>query len=892
MSNYTATLLEAYRRRRATGTRMDAPLVDPRRRAYRLAAAVLHRFSPATLRPFGFATASDDARIVLFEDIERAPGEWSEGLFSLKATVRRAALAELRTRKAMRAALEANPDHPSSDIQVLWERYLRSGSFPRPELLSYRELNNLAQILEWLQDLDLKGRPSLELVLELARRRSVLAGFEHLVRSDFTGRRRELAALREHVQASSADRGSPPILAVYGPGGIGKTALVGRLLIEQAQVEAKTRVPFAYLTFDHGTLRIEEPFGLLLEAAAQFDLQLPEMRPAVDRFRVEAFGVRGVRADIRTRRHGSVSRGARISQVRSLDARLYDAFARLVMQIARRVASGRRKAGRVLVVFDTFEEVQYRDRESLVGFWRMLASIAKACPAFRVVISGRGPVSELGGDPAQCRELPLAELDPDDRIRLLTRLGVKSTKIAEAVAAQVGGSPLSLQLAARVLRSDPQAANAKGIQGVGAPRLLSVQVDQELIQGQLYERLLDHIHDENVRKLAHPGMVLRRVTADAILKVLAPQLLEGVTDENEAQRLFGELRREHALVTFDEGALVYRPEIRRAMVRLLEQDRFGSVRALHRAAVRYYEPQSGLLARAEELYHRLALGEDPHDLLDSRWLQGIESSVVSGVAEYPDVMKAWLASRANLEVPRSVFLNAGTADWERNTTRKVQRALVELQTDIALALLGERTERTLSSPLFALEAKAHLLRNALGLAARTLRVGIECVSESNNRGRLAELLWLQAQVQLLQGEPASADRSLAQAESALTGADNPIPIVHVLSHRLLLRKQYPAAYVERTPALRARLDQASQRLDATRAYEAEFVVRLARDLLEQEYPSTTARLAALVDVQLPPFTGDPLTSENLRGLDEFREPWEIGQDAFGSTSTPSEEEMA
>ncbi len=890
MTDDTGALLEGYRRRRSERLEPKTEPIEPRRRAYRQAAAVLHRFSPAEIRPFGVEPGGEVARILLFEDVERAMGEWSEGLFSLKAAVRRTALVELRTREGMRAALGANPSRPRSDLQTMWEDYLGSGAFPPLESLSYRDLNNLGQILEWVRDLE-PGLPSQETVLDLARRKSVLAAFEHLVRPDFTGRRRESAALREHVRASTTPQGQKPILALHGPGGIGKTALIGRLLVEQASAQAEARVPFAYLTFDHASLRIEAPLTLLLEAASQFELQLPEERAAIEQFRDTARRVREARADYGQRRQGATSRGERIAGVRNLDRDLHVGFASLLTRVGRRDPGGRARLGPVLVVFDTFEEVQYRDRESLSGFWRMLDTIWQEYPALRVVLSGRGPVLGLGGDASRVLEMPLSELDPEDRIALLSRLGVENPSVAAAVAAQVGGNPLSLHLAAGVLRSDPRAASAGGIEGLGTPNWLLFQVDQEIIQGQLYERLLDHIHDDNVRTLAHPGMVLRRVTPEVILEVLAPLLLESVSDPAEAERLFRELKREHALVTIDGDALVYRPEIRRAMVRLLEQDRYGSVRKLHRAAVHYYSQREGVPARAEELYHRLALGEDEPWVLDSRWLAEIEQSVVSGLEEYPDPMKAWLASRASLEVPRSVFVNAGTADWERNTTRKVQKALSELQIDWALALLGERSERTPASPLFALAAKTHMLAGNLQEAALSLQAGIERVSESTNRGRLAELFWLQSQVLLLDKRPEQADRSLAQAEKAIAGTPNPTPLVHVLSHRLLLRRQHPALYDERTSALRLRLDQACQRVDETTVYEADFVIRLALDLLENEYPSTKARLGAFVESGLPPFSGDPLTSENLNGLDEYREPWELERGPFGR-SGPAPEALA
>jgi hypothetical protein len=241
--------------------------------------------------------------------------------------------------------------------------------------------------------------------------------------------------------------------------------------------------------------------------------------------------------------------------------------------------------------------------------------------------------------------------------------------------------------------------------------------------------------------------------------------------------------------------------------------------------------------------------------------------------EYPDQAKAWLASRMNLEVPRSVFANAATVEWERNTTRKVQRALSELQTEEALQLLGERQDRSDASPLFALEAKTHLLRNDLENTWAVLERGVERVSGSTNRGRLAELFWLQAQVALLRGEPERADQLLEHAERAVEQGSNSLPLMHVLSHRLLLRERFPTVYPEGVAQLRLRLNRVCERLDETMAFSAPFVVQLALSVLTSEFPKTTERLAQLLTYHISP-SGDPLTSENLQGLEEYREPWE------------------
>ena len=900
--DFTTALLERYQAKRAVRPVAAKREIDPRRRAYREAAAVLHRFSADALKPLGGCGEGENPRLILFADVERVTSETGEPLFHLKSHIRRETLAALRTRDKMREQLNANPARIMTPLQQMWEAYLRSGKLPELQKLRYAELTNVCQLLEWLDGLD-ASLPPLADVLELARRRSVFASFEHLVDSRFTGRTQELQKLREYIGALAEAPSGPtaiyqqlknwiggktkPVLAMSGPGGIGKTALIGRLLLDHAEADRQARIPFAYLAFDQPTLRIETPFTILVEAASQFELQLPEHADAIEHFREKVRSVRQDRSDLGDRVKIATSRRSRINQVGQLDENLYRSFARMLEMIAQRTVDKRTISIPVLLVLDTFEEVQYRDRESLAGFWRMLATIQQHYNSFRVLISGRSAIAAV--PKFKIEQFVLQQLEKPDRLTLLQRLGVKDTQLAQAVADQVGGNPLSLRLAASLILSQPESAGPGGITDLSTKRWWLFQASEELIQGQLYQRILAHIHDEDVAKLAHPGMVLRRVTPEVILHVLAPVLLPSMMElpdserTTAASRLFGELKKENSLVESGPGGvLVYRAEIRRAMVRLLEQDRRDQVRNLRRAAIAYYSQQKGNEARAEELYHRILLGEDDFPYLESRWRKGIEQAIAAGVEEYSPRVQAWLASWMELEVPREVFKFADDEEWERNITRKVQRALSYQGTEEALSLLHERSARTVASPLFALEAKTYMLLDDWDKAADVLKQGIARVSESTNRGRLAELFWLQSQVSLLRKEtPSAADQALSRAEKTIEGASNPVPLVHVLAQRLLLRKSFPGApYDETSVALRQRLDRACQHIDETVAYADEVVLRLAVDMLENEYPRTSDRLRELTVESmgflesLGAYGGDPLTSENLRGLDEYREAWE------------------
>src|SRR5262249_27418211 len=158
------------------------------------------------------------------------------------------------------------------------------------------------------------------------------------------------------------------------------------------------------------TLRIETPFTLLVEATAQFELQLPEHSEAIGRFHDTVRKFRDTRGALGQRKRLSRSRGSRISEVHSIDRELYTQFADLLSTIGNRTLGNKIVKTPVLVALDTFEEVQYRDRESLTGFWRMLDVISEAYPPFRVVISGRASVADLDVRTRQLDEMALGEL--------------------------------------------------------------------------------------------------------------------------------------------------------------------------------------------------------------------------------------------------------------------------------------------------------------------------------------------------------------------------------------------------------------------------------------------------------------------------------------------------
>ncbi|GIF22616.1 hypothetical protein BJ973_002939 [Actinoplanes tereljensis] len=683
------------------------------------AAAVLHVFDPVRIRPYG---DTSEPSTVLNEYSVPAVGWRHAGLRCLRTEHRRNALRRLGTTGRMRAALKVNPDRERTDMQLMFERWLDG----KPIVLddkTYVELENLRQLYEW----GLEGRPGLpprSLVEAARRRRSAVALFEHLVDDHFTGRAAERAAIDLFVHAPDPATGS--MLAIWGPGGSGKTALIGRFLMDHLDAG---HLPFAYLPFDSETLDLVEPFTVLVSAAAQLDTQTvagDDASPESRAFNAEVELYRDRRGSLQRRASEYSERVSRLSDLSKADESLYDAFARLVPT-----------GVPFVLVFDTFEEVVYRSEEDFLGFWAMLDHLHRRLPRLRILIAGRGH-PDLNLSPIPVYELLLGELPGHEAVTLLRRLGVTDNAVAERITGQIGGNPLSLRLAARV-------AGEAGPGKTGLDGLSTWAIGAELIRGQLYQRLLEHIHDTDVRTLAHPGMVLRRVDAAVIRRVLAPACELGQISPNRAAQLLDGLRREQTLVSIEsDGSLHYREEVRRPVLDLLVRDQPAQVRAIHTYAVRYYSTRDEPADRAEELYHRMMLDE-PAAALDGRWTRSAEPYLRSAVDELPPGQRRWLAGHMSIRLPAEVLRIADLDEWERLTARKTSEHVRHGGPESVLQLLGARTERTPDSPLFTIEARAlfdlgrHV--DGAGLLDRAL-AGYPLVG---NQGRLAELLWLRGQ---------------------------------------------------------------------------------------------------------------------------------------------------
>jgi AAA ATPase-like protein len=745
--------------------RRAAP-VDPVERDWPLvaAAAVLSSFSPASLRTLEGERPDSAALARLLDGCKVLANP--EQRWRLRRKLRRRALARLGTQEAMARALAANPDRPRDDLQRIFEAYL-DGPPPLPDGDSVA-LACTREVATWLHGI-LDGVPDPEDVRRAVEYAYLLEPFRRLAGEGFRGRGRDLARLRRYVgmrEAASPLESTGRLLRwglnfherrpllVWGIGGIGKSTLLSRFLLEHAQAGPDERISFAYVDFDRADVTPDEPLSILLEAARQLAPQHPQQHDELLEFRRHwSRELARIQDDYSIEPLSSASA--------SVEVRDRFAVSHCIREFSALAAEAVGEHRPLVLVLDTFEEVQYRNRFFAGAIWDMLGELQGAVPALRTIVAGRARLDDL-----PCEEHELKPLDDEAAAELLRANGVDDPATVRQVVRRLGGNPLTLRLAAQVVRQDEGATDAIDEIRNRSRRAKVWRAREEVVQALLYGRLLRRLHSADIRKLAHPGLALRRITPEAIREVLAGPCELGDVDEQRAAELFEELRREVALVTpAADGALEHRPDVRRAMLPLVRADQRERVEAIHEAAVAHYARREGTVNRAEELYHRLALDQTP-SVLDERWTQGVEERLWTAVEELPPRAQTYLASRVGADIAPDAWKKASLEDQERGLEHEVRSLLRLAQPEEALAMLRDQRKRSDFSPLFALEAIAAREVGDYTGAAQAIERGLDAASGVEFSRNELELLQLSARMHLDLDEPGKAREALELARRA------------------------------------------------------------------------------------------------------------------------------
>jgi hypothetical protein len=765
---------------------------------YLAASAVLTTFDAETLRPVspvktdtGGADGGDDfSRVSAMlarhaEPIKIGP---ARGRWRLRDDVRRRVLRLLGSREQIQAALSANVDSRPNDNTQRALVELVSHTTPPP--LAGRSLDDLLgwdRAVDWLEAARITPLPSRARILGHIERHKLFEPMTRLV-VGFAGRDEEMRALRAYVdhlpsetvleafsrfagRIRDAFRGRPP-LVIHGPGGAGKSTLIAKFILDHAGPDRTQPMAFVLLDFDRSNLDPVRPDALLTEVAQQVRTQFPDLEVSSESL------IAAANASLAAEDAADYAKT-------DFDA---SAVARhnLVSLLNEIASRGNRN---ILFVLDTFEIVQRRGPTAVYSLLRFVAEILVEVPRLRVVIVGRGVLRKqdfpFADDMPEWTPMPLRGFDPvAGRAYLRARLKPYdlppvSDEQLDRLVQQVNGNPLGLRLAAQVFARE----GLKGVEEAIGRQRLSAAVAEERIQGLLHARIVEHLENEDLKKLADPGLIVRRLTVDVVRDVLAKPC--GITfDETTPESLFAALGNEVSLVeVVDDKTVRHRPDVRLIMLPSQRRRLRDLARQIDDAAVRYWEKFPGPAERAEELYHRMWRGDAVADL-ERRWMPAAGPLLEEALDEFLVVApegaaRIWLSEKLDRELPEDVRRQADRRAWERDVERKARTLMASSRFDEAQRVIHERpvSEWTDNSPLWLIDIDIWLLKkDGAAQAGEVIRVALKRLDGTDDPDLALALLLRRVSAEERMEDRTSAYKWAVESLAMARSLRNPVSI--------------------------------------------------------------------------------------------------------------------
>jgi hypothetical protein len=447
----------------------------------------------------------------------------------------------------------------------------------------------------------------------------------------------------------------------------------------------------------------------------------------------------------------------------------------------------------ILLVLDTFEIVQRRGPTAVYTLLRFVAELLVQVPRLRVVIVGRGVLRRqdfpFSDDVPEWTPMPLQGFDARaGRAYLRARLKKYdlppvSDEHLDRLVQQVNGNPLGLRLAAQVFAREGLA----GVEEAIGRQRLSAAVAEERVQGLLHARIVEHLDNEDLKKLADPGLIVRRLTVDVVRDVLAKPC--GITfDKTTPDLLFAALANEVSLVEMvDDKTVRHRPDVRLIMLPSQRRRLRDLARQIDDAAVRYWERFPGPEERAEELYHRMWRG-DAVEKLERRWMPAagplLEEALDEFYAVAPEgAARIWLSEKLRRELPEDVRRQADRRAWERDVERKARTLMTSARSDAALneaqRIIHERpvSEWTDNSPLWLIDVDIWLLkRDGAVQAGEVIRTALERLKSTDDPDLALSLLLRRVTAEERMDDRTSAYKWAVESLAMARSLRNPVSI--------------------------------------------------------------------------------------------------------------------
>ena len=502
---------------------------------------------------------------------------------------------------------------------------LVTGYPPDPGSMARGELLALASGAAWAQGLAGAQQIAATQVERRIRDQTFVERVGGADLSQFVGRKTLLKALRALWRLS--DR---PTVLIEGPGGIGKSIAVARFFqLLLAEEEEGLPRPDAILHLD---------FDLPdLQAAARRSLEAEIVRQLALRWSPDG------NAELLSllRSVGSASAHNRMDSNRGLTQESFRdyrsnfsplALLRHGLQLFREDHPG---PLHLILFADSFERAQSLDEAAEASVQHIAQTLRESGADLMLIYAARSYRTPTLLDPG--RRLSIQRVPRFRQAEaidyLLGQAGRKGIALrrqdADRANRTLKGWPLGLRMAASMIGGSAEDFSVKDW-------LAALERGGRSVRATLYERLLERLRDEDLRKLARPGLLVRRITAELIDQVLAGPC--GLGSMGSGDRLMYIAEDEGQLFQrnpADPGALWHRQDLREIMLPALRKDIAPAVvRAIHDNAVDYYAAREGDIARAEELYHRLARG-DGRDEVAARWTETAGLRLLGALDELP-----------------------------------------------------------------------------------------------------------------------------------------------------------------------------------------------------------------------------------------------------------------
>lgn len=496
------------------------------------------------------------------------------------------------------------------------------GEMPDADAMGRGDLLALATAAAWAEGL--KGALQID-PGEITRRIANQEFVERVGGTDlslFVGRETLINALKRLW--SLKDR---PIVLIEGPGGIGKSIAVARffqILLADGDAEMRPDA-ILHLDFDLPSMQRATALDMAIEIVRQLALRWsPDPSSGLTGY-LRALG-------------GGWSDSTRNSKAQGIDSRDYRGHSTpdQILTEAISLFCGRSEPSLRLILFaDSFERAEVLDEVAATNVSRIVDALRSVGADLMVIYAARAYVhpSRLteGAHPSRQSVKRFNQGEAVDyMIGKARQRGIVLTRKSAASANQIiKGWPLGLRIAVSMLGNTPDTFDPNDW-------LSQIEGGGRSVQATIYERLLDRILDDNLRRLAKPGLLVRRITEGVIAHVLAKPC--GLPPYADAAELMATAEREGQLFwrdSADPGALWHRQDLREIMLPLLRLDVPEEVaRAIHDAAVAYYSKTTDDISLAEELYHRLCRG-DSQDTVETRWRASAGQRLVGSLGELP-----------------------------------------------------------------------------------------------------------------------------------------------------------------------------------------------------------------------------------------------------------------